>query len=49
MAYDLLQLWLKLQAKTCFREKNFVELLDLDLKPTYDQQELEEIADLFHA
>ncbi|KAB8681458.1 hypothetical protein FH972_026337 [Carpinus fangiana] len=33
-------------AKTCFREKIFVELLDLNLKPTYDQQELEEIADL---
>jgi hypothetical protein len=46
VACDLLQLWLKLQVKTCFLEKNFVELLDLDLKPTYDQQELEEIADL---
>jgi hypothetical protein len=46
VASDLLQLWLKLQVKTCFLVKNSAELLDPDLRPTYDQQELEEIADL---
>lgn len=46
VACDLLQLRLKLQVKTCLQEKNFGELLDPDLKPTCDQQELEKIADL---
>ncbi|KAB8681456.1 hypothetical protein FH972_026335 [Carpinus fangiana] len=46
VACDLLQLWLQLQVKTCFQERNFGELLDPDLKPSYDQQELEKIADL---
>jgi hypothetical protein len=46
VACDLLQLWLQLQVKTCFQERNFGELLDPDLKPSYDQQELEKIVDL---